>query len=84
VSTEGQDQFQPVNRRAGYGDALYWALRQARKGGTLMAGEGLLLVEHFEAMVKAAYEEAEYAFTGDTGTWDTSDTKRRMEAPHGD
>jgi hypothetical protein len=49
-----------------------------------MAGEGLLLVEHFEAMVKAAYEEAEYAFTGDTGTWHMSDTKRRMEATHGD
>jgi hypothetical protein len=52
--TLGQDQFQPVvNRRAGYGDALKMALSVARKGGTLSAGEGLLIIEHYEEKLAA-------------------------------
>lgn len=46
---QGQDQFQPVaNRRAGYTDALGWALKIAAKGGTLAAGEGRLILDHYE------------------------------------
>jgi hypothetical protein len=46
----GLDQFQPVaNRRAGYGDALGMVLKVAQRGGTLAAGEGLLLIEYYEA-----------------------------------
>ncbi len=56
-TAEGQDQFQPVtNRRAGYADQLQWAMRQARKGGTLAAGEGLLLIEHYEDQLAALRE----------------------------
>ena len=40
-----------TSHRGGYGDGTYWALRQARKGGTLQAGEGLLLIKHYEAIV---------------------------------
>lgn len=48
------DQFQPaVNHRAGYGAAderveraLYWA----RKGGTLMAGEGAILAMEIDRL----------------------------------
>jgi len=50
----GQDQFQPVNRRAGYGDALEMALSAARKGWTLSAGQGALIVEHYEEQLAAA------------------------------
>ena len=50
----GQDQFQPVNRRAGYGDALEMALSAARKGWTLSAGQGLLIIEHYEEKLVAA------------------------------
>jgi len=50
----GQDQFQPVNRRAGYGDALEMALSAARKGWTLSAGQGALIVEHYEEKLAAA------------------------------
>jgi hypothetical protein len=39
------------NRRAGYGDQLEMILRVARKGGTLAAGEGLKLIEHYEALL---------------------------------
>lgn len=46
-----------VNRRAGYTDPLGWALKQARKGGTLAAGEGLLIIKHYEALVRGAYSE---------------------------
>jgi hypothetical protein len=49
----GQDQFQPVNRRAGYGDALEMALSAARKGWTLSAGQGLLIIEHYEEKLAA-------------------------------
>lgn len=41
-----------VNRRAGYTDPLGWALKQARKGGTLQAGEGKLIVEYYEAEIQ--------------------------------
>jgi len=54
----GQDQFQPVNRRAGYGDALKMAMSVARKGGTLSAGEGLLIIEHYEEKLAAARKDA--------------------------
>lgn len=58
TAPEGQDQFITVaNRRAGYSDPLHWALRQARKGGTLQAGEGLLIVEHFEEQIATLREE---------------------------
>jgi hypothetical protein len=50
----GQDQFQPVNRRAGYGDALEMAMSAARKGWTLSAGQGLLIIEHYEEKLAAA------------------------------
>jgi hypothetical protein len=53
----GQDQFQPVNnRRAGYGDALEMALSAARKGWTLSAGQGALIVEHYEEKLAAAQD----------------------------
>jgi hypothetical protein len=49
----GQDQFQPVNnRRAGYGDALEMAMSAARKGWTLSAGQGALIVEHYETLTR--------------------------------
>lgn len=54
----GQDQFKPVaNRRAGYTTPLEWALKIARRGGTLAAGEGLLLVEHYEERIAALEQE---------------------------
>lgn len=47
--SDGQDQFQPVaNRRAGYTDALGWALKIAAQGGTLAAGEGRLIIDYYE------------------------------------
>jgi hypothetical protein len=52
----GQDQFQPVNRRAGYGDALKMALSAARKGWTLSAGQGLLIIEHYEEKLAATQD----------------------------
>jgi len=55
----GQDQFQPVNRRAGYGDALEMALSAARKGWTLSAGQGLLIIEHYEEKLAATIGERE-------------------------
>ena len=55
----GQDQFQPVNRRAGYGDALEMALSAARKGWTLSAGQGALIVEHYEEKLAAVIGERE-------------------------
>lgn len=39
------------NRRAGYTDPLGMALAIARKGGTLAAGEGLLIVKYYEAQL---------------------------------
>lgn len=54
TDVQGQDQFKPVaNRRAGYSDQLYWAMRQAKKGGTLAAGEGLAIIEHYEEQLAA-------------------------------
>jgi hypothetical protein len=58
----GQDQFQPVNRRAGYGDALEMALSAARKGWTLSAGQGALIVEHYEEKLAATRELLAVAF----------------------
>lgn len=53
-TSEGTDQFQPVaNRRAGYSDALGWALKVARKGGTLAAGEGALIIAYYEERLAA-------------------------------
>lgn len=56
----GSDQFQQVNRRAGYGDKearIERILRWARKGATLAAGEGALIVEHYEALLTTLTEE---------------------------
>lgn len=39
-----------VNHRAGYGQ-LDMAFAVARKGGTLAAGEGLAIIEHYEARI---------------------------------
>lgn len=80
-------QFQPVtNRRAGYTDALEWAFRQARKGGTLGAGEGLLIIKHMEMLVRAAYYEGVshgYARVPTAPlSWDDSEAKRALEATH--
>ena len=44
----GMSQTVGTNRRAGYTDPLGWALKQAKKGATLQAGEGLLLVKYYE------------------------------------
>lgn len=54
---EGLDQFQgsPTAHRGGYGSTsrkLDMALRMARKGGTLQAGEGALIVQHFEGVLR--------------------------------
>lgn len=49
-----------TNRRAGYGDQMDMILRIARRGGTLAAGEGLKLIEHYEALVRKAYQEGWY------------------------
>lgn len=66
----GQDQFQPVaNRRAGYSHATEWALKIAKKGGTLAAGEGLLVVMYYEeqiAQLVAQLAEREPHRTGRT------------------
>jgi hypothetical protein len=51
----GQDQFQQVaNRRAGYTESVAVALTRARHGYTLGAGEGKLIVEHYEERLKDA------------------------------
>ena len=42
------DQF--VNRRAGYGDRLERTIATARKGWTLSAGEGAVLVEEIDRL----------------------------------
>lgn len=50
---KGQDQFKPVvNRRAGYSaDGFQRIMACARKGGSLAAGEGLQIIEHFEELL---------------------------------
>lgn len=55
IEVAAADQFKgsTANHRAGYTDSLGWALKIARKGGTLAAGEGLLIIEHYEAELKA-------------------------------
>lgn len=47
------DTFKTVtNRRAGYSaDAFERLMRHARLGGTLQAGEGLQIIEHFEEIL---------------------------------
>ena len=47
----------PVNRRAGYGDRLEMALKFAKKGACLSAGEGQLIVEHYEERLAAVEAE---------------------------
>lgn len=73
-----------VNRRAGYTDPLGWALRVARKGGTLAAGEGLLLVKHYEALVEMAYREGATRALAGRGSpmldwWLESGSRRALE-----
>lgn len=59
TDAHGQDQFTTVaNRRAGYTEPVEWALKIAKRGGTLAAGEGLLLVEHYESRLAAVLAEA--------------------------
>jgi hypothetical protein len=50
---QGQDQFKPVvNRRAGYStDGFQRIMACARKGGSLSAGEGLQIIQHFEDLL---------------------------------
>jgi hypothetical protein len=50
---KGTDQFKPVsNRRAGYSPENFSRiLKCARAGGTLQAGEGLQIIEHFEDLL---------------------------------
>ena len=48
AAADGAFGGKPVNRRAGYGDRLAMALKFARKGACLSAGEGQLIVEHYE------------------------------------
>lgn len=55
----GRQEPSATSHRAGYTDPLGWALKQARKGATLQAGEGLLLVKHYEAQVATALALAE-------------------------
>ena len=63
------------NHRAGYGNTLYWALRMGRKGGTLHAGEGLVLIKHFEELVQDAWMEGRMTDV----TWENSETFRKLE-----
>ena len=64
----GQDQFTPVvNRRAGYSRELEWPLKIGRQGGTLAAGEGALLIQHFEERL-ATLTTARDAFA-QSGWW---------------
>jgi chromosome segregation ATPase len=61
-NAHGQDQFTTVaNRRAGYTEPVEWALKIAKRGGTLAAGEGLLLVEHYESRLAAVEHDFEQA-----------------------
>lgn len=66
-----------TNRRAGYGDQLEMILRIAQKGGTLAAGEGLRLVAHYEALVRAAFVEGCEQECALVPTWDRA---RYLEA----
>lgn len=51
AAADGAFGGKPVNRRAGYGDRLEMALKFARKGACLSAGEGQLIVEHYETLI---------------------------------
>lgn len=81
-----------ANRRAGYTDPLGWAVKVARMGGTLAAGEGLLLVKHYEWLVQQAFVEGWHrgkthgqavvlpmVHIASQEEWETSDAKREME-----
>lgn len=57
AAADGAFGGKPVNRRAGYGDRLEMALKFARKGACLSAGEGQLIVEHYEERLAAVEAE---------------------------
>ena len=51
LDAKADGQFQAVNRRAGYGDdRLDRIIATARKGWTLAAGEGLVLVQEIDRL----------------------------------
>jgi hypothetical protein len=51
TDAKADGQFQQVNRRAGYGDdRLERTIATARKGWTLAAGEGLVLVQEIDRL----------------------------------
>ena len=51
LDAKADGQFQAVNRRAGYGDdRLERIIATARKGWTLAAGEGLVLVQEIDRL----------------------------------
>ena len=53
LDAKADGQFQAVNRRAGYGDdRLSRTIATARKGWTLAAGEGLVLVQEIDRLRK--------------------------------
>ena len=53
LDAKADGQFQQVNRRAGYGDdRLDRIIATARKGWTLAAGEGLVLVQEIDRLRK--------------------------------
>jgi len=59
LDAKADGQFQAVNRRAGYGDdRLSRTIATARKGWTLAAGEGLVLVQEIDRL-RAAVAAAE-------------------------
>lgn len=60
-----------VNRRAGYTDPLGWALKIARQGGTLAAGEGKLIVDYYEGLLQAAFVEGWHS-----GYWHDADVAK--------
>lgn len=73
-----------VNRRAGYTDPLGWALRVARKGGTLAAGEGKLIVEYYEGLVRQAHRDGVWSqtspeFVNEERLWQASDVRAALE-----
>jgi hypothetical protein len=64
---DGQFQPAPAVHRAGYGDsddAKHRLFRLARAGGSLYAGEGKKLIDHYEGAMRAAIA------TGDAGLLD--------------
>lgn len=45
------------SHRGGYTNPLQMALTVARKGGTLAAGEGLLIIKHYEGRIAELEQE---------------------------